>query len=191
MKRIGIYVLALVLAIGMSCGTDAPEVPETSTMFMFKVDYTDNSFEGGVTFTLQKIPLPLVSEIPLEVDKDEATTDTDGAVAIIYESSSDILFNAVLTNLGNAAIVVPSFIDPANFLVAAQAVDLPAGIDIESIDGDHSQVDFAPIWAAISDLAITDFALEENTKIGLYLYQPSTDPAFSANWDWIVFLYNQ
>lgn len=191
MRKTGIYLLVvLTSALGMNCGSDDPATPETSTLFMYKVDYSTNELEGGITLAFDKVPPPLFSEIPLDVDREEPTQDSDGGIAIIYRPTLDILFNGSLTNSGTPNILFPTFIAPSEFLFNDQPVALPT-TPIQSIEGDHSQVNLAPIWAAVSNLALTEFALQENTRIGLYLYQPNPDPAFSANWDWMIILYNQ
>ena len=191
MRKKGIYLLVvLTIALGMNCGSDDPATPESSTLFMYRVDYTTNELEGGITLAIDRVPPPLFDEIPLEIDREEATQDSDGRIAIIYEPTLDVLFNGALTNSGTAEVFFPSFIAPGEFLTIEQPLPIP-NITIQSIEGDHSQINFAPIWAAVSNLALTEFALNENTKIGLYLYQANPDPAFSANWDWMILLFNQ
>ena len=191
MRKKGIYLLVvLTITLGMNCGSDDPTTPESSTLYMYRVDYTTNELEGGITLAFDQVPPPLFEEIPLEIDREEPTQDNDGRIAIIYEPTLDVLFNGALTNSGTANIFFPSFIAPNEFLTIEQPLPVP-GITIQSIEGDHSQINFAPIWAAVSNLALTEFALEENTKIGLYLYQSNPDPAFSANWDWLILLFNQ
>lgn len=173
-----------------SCGPDDTVQEESSDLVLYKIDYTTQAFEGGTTLSLRRIAGGSSSEIPLEVDKEAADMTIDGAIAITYEPTLDQVFRASLSLSGDPQIFFPNFIDASSFLVLDTPVALPSGSQIQSIDGDHSQVPIAPIWDAIARLGLTDFMLTEDTRLGLFLYQPSDDPAHSANWDWILMLYN-
>lgn len=173
-----------------SCGSDDTGQEESSDLILYKIDYTTQAFEGGITLSLRRIAGGFNSEIPLEVDKEEAGMTNDGAIAITYEPTLDQVFRASLSLSGEPQIFFPAFVDASSFLVLDSPIAFPSGRQIQSIDGDHSQVPIAPIWDAVARLGLTEFILTEDTHLGLFLYQPSEDPAHSANWDWILMLYN-
>ncbi|MCE7994396.1 MAG: hypothetical protein HEP71_20590 [Roseivirga sp.] len=174
----------------ISCGSDDSGQEEASDLILYKIDYTTHTFEGGVTLSLRRIAGGFNTEIPLEVDKQAPDMTTDGSLAIFYQPTLDQVFQASLSLEGEAEIFFPILIEPGDFLRLETPVTFPAGVEIQSIDGDHSQAPTALIWEAVANLGLTEFVLNEDTQIGLFLYQPSEDPAFSSNWDWILMLYN-
>lgn len=117
--------------------------------------------------------------------------DNDGSVAIIYEPTLDQIFQGALSLEGEPNIFFPNLIAPGDFLELDTPIPFPSATQVQSIDGDHSQAPVANIWNAIARLGLTEFMLREDTRIGLFLYQPSENTDFSANWDWILMLYNQ
>lgn len=174
-----------------SCGSDDSGQEEASNIILYKIDYTTQTFEGGVTLSFRRIAGGFYNEIPLEVDKEAPAMSTDGSLGIIYQPTLDQIFQASLSLDGEAEIFFPAFIEPGDFLQLETPVAFPSGVDIQSVDGDHSQAPIASIWDAVGGLGLTEFVLNEDTQIGLFLYQPSEDPVFSSNWDWILMLYNR
>lgn len=191
MAKITRSLVFLFMSLGLfSCGSDDSGEEETSDLILYKIDYTTQAFEGGISFSPRRIASGFNTQIPLEIDKEPATMDTDGSVVLIYEPTLDQVFQGALSLEGEANIFFPSFIEPGDFLELNTPVAFPSGTQVQSIDGDHSQAPIADIWSAISRLGLTEFLLNNDTQIGLFLYQPSEDPGFSENWDWILMLYN-
>lgn len=183
-----VFILA---SIGLfSCGSDDSTVEEASELVLYKIDYTTEAFEGGVTLSLRRIAGGFYNDIPLEVDKEPADMTNDGSIAIIYQPTLDQVFQASLALNGESDIFFPTFIEAGNFLNLETSVPFPTGTQVQSVDGDHSQVPISSIWESIAQLGLTEFMVREDTQLGLFLYQPSEDAAFSANWDWILMLYN-
>ncbi len=189
-KTVKSLIFLLVGFVLFSCGSDDPGQEEASDLVLYKIDYINQTFEGGITLSPRRIAGGFSSDIPLEVDKEPADMTNDGSIAIIYQPTLDQVFQGVLTQSGEPEIFYPAFIDASGFLRLNASVAFPSGTQIQSIDGDHSQAPVADIWGAIADLGLTEFILNDDTRIGLFLYQPNADPAFSANWDWILMLYN-
>lgn len=189
LRSLALFLLAPVTLF--SCGSDDTTEEPVSELVIYQIDYNSLTFEGGIALSLRQVQGSLINDIPLEIEIEEATTTDDGAVGITYEPTLDRIFLGTLSLDGDGEILFPTFIAPGSFLELEESVDFPANAEVQSIGGDHSQVDIAPIWHAIADLGLTDFVLTENTRIGLFLYQPSTDSQLADHWDWILMLYNQ
>jgi hypothetical protein len=184
-----LFVIALLTLF--SCGSDDTGEEPVSELVIYQIDYNTLTFEGGVALSLRRVPGNVINDIPLEVEIEEATAGNDGAVGITYEPTLDRIFLGTLSLNGEGEILFPAFIAPGSFLEIEEPVEFPATVNVQSVGGDHSQVDIAPIWDAIAGLGLTDFVVTDDTRIGLFLYQPSTDSQQAAHWDWILILYNQ
>ncbi|GAB5523270.1 MAG: hypothetical protein Roseis2KO_11420 [Roseivirga sp.] len=189
-KTVKGLVFLLISSVLFSCGSDDTGQEEASDLVLYKIDFTNLTFEGGITLSPRRTAGEFSSDIPLEVDKEPADMTNDGSIAIIYQPTLDQVFQGGLTQSGEPEIFYPAFIEASGFLRVNTPVAFPSGTQIQSVDGDHSQAPITEIWGAVADLGLTEFILNEGTRIGLFLYQPNADPAFSSNWDWILMLYN-
>ena len=180
----------MAVALTLNCAVDDSGAQDSSTIYMFRVDYTSQEFEGGITLTFEHATLAPQTEIPVEIERTEPSQTDDGNLIIVYTPTRDNIFEGALTNNGNGNINFPGFIAPSQFATIEEDLPVPTG-GFQSIVGNYTQAQLEAIWPAISNLGLTQFAVDENAVAALYLYQPNADPAFSANWDWMIMLYNQ
>ena len=188
LRGLGIGVMALVL---FACGSDDGPSEADSQLVLYKVNYDNLEFEGGITLAFTQLAGPVFDEIPVEISIEDPEPGEDGSIVLTHAPSQDRIFQGALTTNGQADITFPFFIPAADFLVLDTPFSLPAGTNVQSINGNYSQAEFDAVWGAVSRLGLNDFILDETTLVGLFLYQPNTNSNTSGNWDWILLLYRQ
>lgn len=158
-------------------------------LLLLKVDYLTHDFEGG-----QQLEMAAYANLSdtLPLIKNYVQPSDFGSISFYYKTTNatSLVFDGSIIWDGLGSRTFPSTL--------ANAIDFPTlGTPLSNIDSTEFHVvhyDLAPqkiyydsIWDGIKNLKITDYYRSgANTKMSLFLYQPSVGPGNPADWDWYI-----
>ncbi|OEJ99499.1 hypothetical protein [Roseivirga misakiensis] len=186
MKRTILF-LTLATCFLWSCDNNDEPTAEESSVLILMVDYNSNTFQAGATLFTPKVDLTF-SELPVTADIQEPTNDLNGSVSLTLTPTSLQIFNAEISETGDAIVFAPSFVGAGNFFMLVDELPFPSALVVDDIEGPYTEP-FETTWDAISKLNIVDLYRQNDALFGRYLYKPSE--TITDNWKWIIMIYNQ
>ncbi len=181
------FLITFFLVFLYGCDSLEEELQEQSSVVVYLIDYTDNKFESGITFSVAKASSDYRA-LPVSVNIEEPSGNTNGSVSLTYTPTNLELLHAELSENGDSQIFSPDLLTNSDFFQLDDPIVLPGTVSIEDIMGPY-QENFENTWEAISNLSVTRIFLDSDVLIGRFLYRPSENA--QEEWKWVVILYNQ
>jgi len=185
---IGVFLLSL-----SSCKDKAQDNPEgvSKKLVLLKVDYLTHDFEGGQQ--LEVAPHNnLTDSLPLIVNYIHPMDF--GNLSIYYQStnSAGLVFDGSVIWMGTGTRTYPSIMfGPGEFPLLSVPLDNIDSTEFQLVHYDNGgqQIYYDSIWDGINNLEIVDYCRSQNnTKMGLFLYQPSVGTGDPSDWDWYILM---
>ncbi len=191
--------LLLIVALGFSsCTSDFDDNTPTQQvsldreLIFLKVDYLTNTFLGGNIFTYSNLAMsaniPLLETYVQPVDF--------GSYTLTFTPTNEIVFDGPINWLGGA---------PNDIAVSYSANDFTTSTTSALIDFSNCQYfmptenyvlndgfsfDYQNVWDAVSNLDITNDIINNNGKVGFFLYTPGLGIFTPEKAQWFVILYH-
>lgn len=181
-----------------SCSSDIDDKLPTQQvsldreLIFLKVDYQTNTFLGGNIFTYPN--LAMSTNIPLL--ETYVQPGDFGSYTLTFTPTNDIIFDGHIYWLGGA---------PNDIAVSYTANDFTTSASTASVNFNNCQyfmptedyvsqegypINYQNVWNAVSNLEITNEVINDNGKVGFFLYTPGLG-AFSPGYaQWFVILYH-
>lgn len=168
-----------------------PVKVSSPTLYLFKVDYLTQQFEGGKILTFpagtgveDSIPLTVVYRSPGDF----------GGVTFLYTPTSDTVFDGTIIWMGKGEVNLPHFDAAASFALGGTPAAAPDSAAIQHLRASTYERRFADTtiaraWSGIAPLLTTQQLSIAGARKGLFLYTPSVGMGDPADWDFIWMLY--
>lgn len=157
-------------------------------LLLLQVDYVTHTFEGGKVLSIDS-ELTSIDTIPIIVDYKPA--GDFGNISLFYESEDQMIFDGSIIWMGTGERKFPTnFASVDNFSTIENSITKPDDSDFQFIHQTYSQtdIDYQPIWDAISNLKVVEDYLTSHKKIGVFIYAPSVGVGDPNTWDYYVIL---
>lgn len=196
MKKI---ILLLVLILNFSsCSTDNDDTIPTQQvsldreLIFLKVDYQTNTFLGGNIFSYSN--LAMSSTIPLA--EDYVYPADFGSYSLTFTPTNEVIFDEPINWLGGAQndIAVNYSVNDFTTSTSNASVDfndcqyfMPTESEVLN---EGYPINYQNVWNAVSSLEITNEVINDNGKVGFFLYTPGLGVFTPEKAQWFVILYH-
>lgn len=161
-------------------------------VFTLKIDYLTHNFEGGdlayydcLACTNDSLPFDVIYHSPGDF----------GDIAFVLNEGTNSIFSASIIWMGMGVIDQPqAFVQTEPFINQQIPFALPSNVrlfDEQGYISSSTQLmqDAQSAWTSVEALGVVRQALENDFKVGMYLYTPSVGVTDWSLAKWIVFLY--
>lgn len=181
-----VLILSLISLL-FSCNSDYVDIDEETTqVLMLKVDYTTNTFEGGIEFNF-------LNETDNFTIVNEYVEPNDfGSVKLIYKELNKTLFNGTIHWMGLGEMTYPEKLESPKTFKTVGTYDLvyPKNGFENVFNPNNQKYEYEVVWQSIQQLVKVREYLHANPdqKVKLFLYTPSVGAGDPLDWDWIFYL---
>jgi hypothetical protein len=158
-------------------------------VFLVKIDYLKNKFEGGKEFSY--FTDDSNSEF-INVTVDKIINDTIKQLIFKYGTSLDTIFSATEVINGQGEIIYPNNFDSFIYYFKLDGYDLskPDNSTFQTLYSEIAEenIPYDSIWKAVSNLEKVETYrnLNSSAKIGLFLIRPSLVSQNPGDWKWYL-----
>lgn len=185
------------LAAGLvSCSDDSAtpqenEDPSGNNVVLLKVDFQNNTFEGGKMLSFEGAEGFTISSVYHE-------PGDFGDITLKYDEVDETIFSGTIVWAGTGQMTYPDALTaPEGFPTVQAGVPMPGLEDFALVEYSEFSyypevIDYDAIWASIDNLQIVKDFRNGNPdgKVHLFLYTPGVAIGDPADWDWYVILNN-
>lgn len=190
MKLLNILLLSLCL-LCFSCKdtTDDTYNPNLSNkVLILKVDYTTNSFEGGIEFLFSQ------TSNEMTIGNEYVAPGDFGSIRLKYLEIDETVFEGTIIWAGKGQMTFPTTLLPSTAFISVLTNDfISPKAGFQNVFNPSNQTyNYMPIWSSVQHLAKVRQYLSSNPNatVKIFLYTPSVGIGNPDDWDWYLFLKN-
>lgn len=191
MKKIAALFLLLIFASCSNDINDSVQQNPNRNLTLLKVDFLTHTFEGGNSFEFNNIAM--TNTLPIE-EIYVAPSDF-GNYTLKYTPTNEVIFDGPIGWMGGS-YDLPLEFDSSDY----ETTTLNPTIDFNEIEyflptaeilayEGYTNFDYSSVWNAVKNLQVTNDCLDNNGKIGFFLYTPGVGVFQPENAYWLVILY--
>jgi hypothetical protein len=182
------YSFLLFLIALMDCdGEETNSKKIIGQLLLLQIDYNTHVFEGGSTLKYTYKAKNFCDSIPVDLFYD--SPGPSGSLTYRYIPKKDTIFYGTVIWQGTGSRIVPNNLIPAQEFGIVSPVSAPPNSTYQLWLNNFNEFDYSEIFNSVANLQLVQNYLNQNTKVGLFLYRASEGAGNPQNWDWYLLFY--